>query len=522
MQLDTQLLTSLGVTSTRADKYFPDLHVMLQQYHIDTPLRVAHFLAQVLHESGGMRLVEENMNYSAERLLEIFPTRFTPTEAQAYARKPEMIANRVYGGRMGNGGEASGDGYRYRGRGLLQLTGKENYHKFSQWIHDDVVADPDLVAHKYPAHSAVYFWTSKDLNALADVDDVKEVTRKVNGGFNGLAERIALLNKAKALLAADAPLPVSEGVTHRVTATTLNLRSRPEVDPSNVIGSLAQGTEVMKLADSDVPGWVKVQVVLNGQMTEGFVASRYLRAISQEADAPVPQPPPPIEAEMPAVHLAENRRDITRARDGGQAYPLGEADSPRRSSMTPDGKAGELLAIIQYLDSENRAHGRYWPKSGTTYCNIYAYDYCYLAGVYLPRVWWTDMALLQIRDGQQVPITYGETVREVNANMLHDWFEEHGPAFGWTRVHTLDGLQEAANKGEVCIIVAQQKDRSRSGHIVAVIPEHEEFIAARNAAGGVVRPVESQAGVQNHRCCVKPSAWWMDARYRSFGFWQHA
>jgi hypothetical protein len=190
--------------------------------------------------------------------------------------------------------------------------------------------------------------------------------------------------------------------------------------------------------------------------------------------------------------------------------------------MTPDGKVGELLTIIQYLDSENPAHRRYWPKNGTTYCNIYAYDYCYLAGVYLPRVWWTDEALRQIDAGQQVTIAYDETVRELNANMLHDWFEAYGPAYGWTRVLTLDGLQEAANKGEVCIIVAQQRDRSRSGHIVAVVPEHEEFIAARNAAGEVERPVESQAGVQNHRCCVKPRAWWTDARYQSFGFWQHA
>ena len=525
MLLEKQLLTSLGVTRTRADKYFPDLHVMLPQGQIDTPLRLAHFLAQVLHESGCMRLVEENLNYSAERLLQVFPRYFTFAEAQAYARQPQMIANKVYGGRMGNGGEASGDGHRYRGRGLLQLTGRDNYHKFSQWIQDDVVTHPDLVAHKYAVHSAVYFWTSKDLNALADLDDIKSITQRVNGGSNGLAGRIALLDKARDfLVVAATPLaPLApQGYTHRVTATRLNLRSRPEVATSTRIGSLMQGMEVMKLADSDVPGWARVQVVLDGQTTEGFVASRYLQAIPQAEASPVSQLSPALEVELPLAHLTENRHDITRARDGGQAYPLGEADRPRRSGTTPNLKTRELLAIIHYLDSENQAHRRYWPKGGTTYCNIYAYDYCYLAGVYLPRVWWTDEALLQIGDGREVSITYGDTVRELNANMLHDWFEAYGPTFGWERVFDLVGLQEAANNGEVCIMVAQQRDPRRSGHIVAVAPEHEEFKAARNAAGAVLRPVESQAGVKNHRCCVKPKAWWTEARYQAFSFWRHA
>src|SRR5512135_482328 len=131
MRVTSAILTELGVTAARADRYLPDLQALLPQHGIDTPLRVAHFLAQVLHESGLLRIVEENLNYSAEGLRRVFPKYFTAAQAQGYARQPQAIANRVYGSRLGNGDEASGDGYRYRGRGLIQLTGKANYRAFA-------------------------------------------------------------------------------------------------------------------------------------------------------------------------------------------------------------------------------------------------------------------------------------------------------------------------------------------------------------------------------------------------------
>lgn len=164
-----------------------------------TPLRLAHFLAQCSHESDNFRLVRENLNYSSEGLKTTFKKYF-PTEALAiaYARQPEKIANRVYANRMGNGDEASGDGWKYRGRGFIQLTGKDNYKAFGDFIGEDLLNNPDLVATKYPLTSAVYFFDKNKIWDICDKGDtdaiVTLVTMKVNGGKNGLDDR---LNKFK-------------------------------------------------------------------------------------------------------------------------------------------------------------------------------------------------------------------------------------------------------------------------------------------------------------------------------------
>ena len=155
--------------------------------------------------------------------------------------------------------------------------------------------------------------------------------------------------------------------------------------------------------------------------------------------------------------------------------------------------------------------------------NILTYDCCYLARAYLPRVWWTDGALTSIRAGTDVRVSYGESVRELHANALHDWFEDYGAVFGWIPVTDLSELQAAANGGGVCIIVAQRTNTNAAGHISAVVPEHREIRARRNRDGDVVRPVESQAGRSNHRASVRAgSPWWHGDRFRSFGFWRHA
>jgi len=165
------------------------------KFNINTPLRLAHFLAQAGHESGGFRAVTENLNYGAKGLMGIFKKYF-PTAALAaqYERKPEKIANRVYGGRMGNGAEASGEGFKFRGRGYIQLTGKENYTAFDKTVEDNILATPDLVATKYPLLSAAWFFSKNGLNSLADRGatdaDVTAITKRVNGGTIGLADRI--------------------------------------------------------------------------------------------------------------------------------------------------------------------------------------------------------------------------------------------------------------------------------------------------------------------------------------------
>ena len=174
-------------------KIISDQFEDLKKFGIDTPLRLAHFLAQCSHESGGFKTLTENLNYSAEGLKKTFPKYFPADTSLAYARQPEKIANKVYANRMGNGGEASGDGWKYRGRGCIQLTGKENYKKFSDACGEDCVINPDLVSGKYFLQSAAWFWQNRGLNTFADIGSsdaqVLVITRKINGGTNGLPDR---------------------------------------------------------------------------------------------------------------------------------------------------------------------------------------------------------------------------------------------------------------------------------------------------------------------------------------------
>jgi putative chitinase len=179
---------------------------VIDAFGVNTPLRLAHFLAQCGHESGGFRLTQENLNYSAKGLMGIFKKYF-PTQAlaDAYARKPEKIANKVYGNRMGNGPEASGEGFKFRGRGYIQLTGKQNYTAFDAAVPDDILANPDLVSTKHALASAAWFWKKNGLNLIADTGSstevVTKITKRVNGGTIGLADRIKHFKEYHALLA---------------------------------------------------------------------------------------------------------------------------------------------------------------------------------------------------------------------------------------------------------------------------------------------------------------------------------
>lgn len=182
-----------------------EINVLVEKFNLNSGLRLSHFLAQCAHESGNFKVLNENLNYSADGLLKIFPKYFKDkATADAYARKPEKIANRVYASRMGNGDEASGDGYKFRGRGFIQLTGKSNYQAFSDFIKEDCVASPDLVATKYPLTSAAFFF---DKNKLWDICDkgatpevVTLVTKRVNGGTHGLDDRLNKFNTFNSIL----------------------------------------------------------------------------------------------------------------------------------------------------------------------------------------------------------------------------------------------------------------------------------------------------------------------------------
>jgi putative chitinase len=175
-----------------------------QKFNITNPLRLAHFLAQCGHESAGFKAIQENLNYSADGLKKIFPKYFPGNLAEGYARNPEKIASKVYGGRMGNGDETTKEGFKFRGRGYIQLTGKDNYTRFGKFIGEDTVANPDLVATKYPLASAAFFFDSNKLWDICDkgADDatVTAVTKRVNGGTIGLPDRIKHFKEYFALL----------------------------------------------------------------------------------------------------------------------------------------------------------------------------------------------------------------------------------------------------------------------------------------------------------------------------------
>jgi putative chitinase len=178
--------------------WYEALCKILPDYEINTTNRVAAFLAQTAHESGGYKALKENLNYRAVTLRKVFPKYFPTDElANAYAQKPEMIANRVYGNRMGNGDEASGDGFRYCGRGLIQLTGKQNYQNFADSIETPVEELPEFLATFEGAiQSACWFWEANNLNQWADSSDMLTLTKRINGGTIGLEDRIKHYNHA--------------------------------------------------------------------------------------------------------------------------------------------------------------------------------------------------------------------------------------------------------------------------------------------------------------------------------------
>lgn len=179
------------------DRVLNELPDIISKYEINTNLRLAHFLAQVHHESAGFNLTDENLNYSVKRLLEVFPKYFKSNNiAKKYAYQPMLLASYVYGNRMGNGDESTGDGWKYKGRGYIQLTGKNNYMEFDKQVHDSIIDNPDLVSTKYPLLSAGWYWDTRKLNHIADLgagtNIVKLITKQINGGLHGLDSRCRL------------------------------------------------------------------------------------------------------------------------------------------------------------------------------------------------------------------------------------------------------------------------------------------------------------------------------------------
>ncbi len=298
--------------------------------------------------------------------------------------------------------------------------------------------------------------------------------------------------------------------TYKVVATSLNFRTRPKLQASNRIGVLPQGHLVTPINKEQNPWWF-VKTSFRGISLEGYVHSKFLAST-------IEFPELEVASNISEVHLMENKTLVTRKRDGGRAYPLGEANRPERNSANELTKRVQLGEIISWLSVDKSK--RYKKKGSTTYCNIYAYDYCYLAGVYIPRVWWKQKALLELSKGNSVKTHYGSTVKELNANALHDWFEDFGEDFGWFPSFDVDECQHSANQGNVVIICAKRVTTNRSGHICLVVPETKEHRAEYSKNGEVKKLLQSQAGSSNFTYKANYK-WWTSQRFQSFGFWIH-
>lgn len=304
------------------------------------------------------------------------------------------------------------------------------------------------------------------------------------------------------------------GETRRVIASILNLRSMPS-DSGNVpIARLPHGSFV-KLLGPASPGWVRVVAQLDGAMFEGYVSERYLEPEQRAQAAPQHRLP-----NIPAVHWTENNPNSKRSGTSGLASPIGENPRPNRESRaTVEVKNEQLRVLADWLDVERSA--RYQPRDGRTYCNVYVADYCYLAQVYLPRVWWTSAAVARLANGQKVTAAYGDTIREMRADDIYRWLLDFGALFGWRRAASVSELQHAANGGGVGIICADREAEGRSGHITIVVPENHEQLAKRNASGVLEQPLQTQAGERNKRYGSSGSNWWLGKQFIDYVFYVH-
>jgi hypothetical protein len=331
-----------------------------------------------------------------------------------------------------------------------------------------------------------------------------------------------------------APVPAPEplvatGKVFRVDTreSTLRLRSEPKISrptTRNVIAELPDGHPVRALASSPVGDFRHVETRLGGARFEGHAASRYLVAdpsiaALDDGAAPLTAPLVPV---VPAVTMPRSAGSVTKRTQAATAHSLNEPGQPGRRGATPAELRAELAAIVDWLAVDRASHRRYQPHDGLTFCNIYSHDYCALAGVYLPRVWWTAPAIAAMARGDQVRPLIGATIVELRANDLFRWLRDFGGGHGWRQANDATTLQQEVNQGAVGLIVARRKQDGRSGHIVPVVPEAGDLRARRDTAGAVIAPLQSQAGATNFRYGTSTQGWWRDEKFADSAFWLHA
>jgi hypothetical protein len=320
-------------------------------------------------------------------------------------------------------------------------------------------------------------------------------------------------------VAATGPFMVVDTLT-----STLRVRSEPRISAPptrNVIGELPDGHPVRAVTDTKKNGFFEIETSLSGAHLRGFCSAQFLKPAPAARDIPVETPAlqPPASG-IVAVHMPHRPNVVTKRTGIATAHSLNEAGQPGRRGTTAEGLRDELAAIVDWLAVDRAAHKRYQPRREATFCNIYAHDFCHLAGIYLPRVWWTETALEKLVQGQQVAPLIGNTIREMRANDLFRWLRDFGLRFGWRQTGTLDKLQQAANQGDVGVIVARRTQEGRSGHIVIVPPETGQHHAERRQ-GAVIKPLQSQAGTANFRYGTSTLNWWKGAQFAESAFWIH-
>ena len=233
--ITTDQLSQIIPTNKEPNVWANFVNEFCEKYGINTPIRLAAFLAQTSHESTDFKVLQENLNYSATQLVKTWPKRFTNKSAAAYANKPEKIANKVYADRMGNGNEASGEGYKFRGRGLIQLTGKDNYTRFGASLNSTAEQASDYCSTQKGAfESACWYWRANNLNKFADADDIVGMTEAINGGTIGLEDRKEKYELAKSILKSE-------------TAGRKNMRLPPTVE---TLRRGSKGPNVVKLQNA--------------------------------------------------------------------------------------------------------------------------------------------------------------------------------------------------------------------------------------------------------------------------------
>lgn len=300
--------------------------------------------------------------------------------------------------------------------------------------------------------------------------------------------------------------------SHVVTALQLNFRSAPDPTKKNVITVLPQGWPVDKIGNSGVAGWVEIETVVSGTVLRGHVNSAHLGPFGTSF--------PSAKAsggKLPRADLGSKATE-KRTTTGTRAHSIKEAGKPPLASSHPSGNAAGIISVIDWMDVGQPAHIRWQGGGGKTFCNVYVYDVCDTAGCYIPRVWWTSQAIVDLNAGNTVAAKYGSTVNEMRANAIFNWLVGYGPDFGWERLFDLDTLQSEVNKGRIGIICAQRKDMNKPGHIQIVAPENGSNKAKR-VGGKVTQPLQSNAGAKNFTYGFLGASWWQGSNFKQFGFW---